>query len=453
MDIEHKVVFQFFLAWLLGAFIGLERTLPRKKINKELRKSFGWLRSYSLIALLWAISVFIDMHFWVYFFSFFSLFIIATYVGISYIYTAFKKNLLGLTTEYSALVTYFIGILVMQSEYMIALILTIFLVIILTAKDFLEKISTNITRKELANTLKFSVVAFVVLPLLPDEKYSFASLFSQLGMTEANTWQNTIWQMDFFNPYSLWFFVVVMSAVWYVWYVLSKLFWQRSSVILSSILWWLVSSTAVTATMSEKSKKDKSDYHIYVVWTLLANCIMFLRVIFIVLLFNIALLPSLFLPAILMFIGLSGATYYYYYKSNSSDKNKKIAIDNKVESPFSILPAFKFWAFVLVVKFIAALWLLYKDIWGEQLFYYILGIISWLADVDAITQTMASQAEEGLIISSIAVSTILLAVISNNFVKWGIAFKFGERKFWKSVLLSFFISTVLWVVGIMFVNV
>jgi len=30
---------------------------------------------------------------------------------------------------------------------------------------------------------------------------------------------------------------------------------------------------------------------------------------------------------------------------------------------------------------------------------------------------MASQAEEGLIISSIAVSTILLAVISNNFVK------------------------------------
>jgi len=138
---------------------------------------------------------------------------VASYVGISYVYTAFKKNLLGLTTEYSTLVTYFIGILVMRSEYMIALILTIFLVIILTAKDFLEKISTSITRKELANTLKFAVVAFVVLPLLPDEKYSFASLFSSFGMSDANTWQNAIWQMDFFNPYSLWFFVVVMSAV------------------------------------------------------------------------------------------------------------------------------------------------------------------------------------------------------------------------------------------------
>jgi len=57
--------------------------------------------------------------------------------------------------------------------------------------------------------------------------------------------------------------------------------------------------------MSEKSQKDKTNYHIYVVGTLLANCIMFLRVIFIVLLFNIALLPSLFLPALLMFLGLA----------------------------------------------------------------------------------------------------------------------------------------------------
>jgi len=75
---------------------------------------------------------------------------------------------------------YFMGVLVMQGSYSIALVLTIILTIILSSKEFLEKFSSSISRKELTNTLKFAVVAFVILPLLPDEKYSFATLFSNL---------------------------------------------------------------------------------------------------------------------------------------------------------------------------------------------------------------------------------------------------------------------------------
>lgn len=452
MEINQMLFFQFFLAWLLWAFIGLERGLPRnyKPVDKE--NSFGGMRSYSLISLLWAISVFLDKSFDIVFFSFFSLFIIATYIGIAYTYTTFKKDSIGLTTEYSAIMTYFIGLLVMLWSYTIALILTIILTIILSSKEFLEKFSSSISRKELTNTLKFLVVAFVVLPLLPDEKYSFATLFSHFWLEQALLWKNAIWQMDFFNPYSLWFFVVIMSWVWYVGYILSKFFGNQSGVILSSVLGGLVSSTAVTATMSEQSQKDKENYHIYVVGALLANCIMFLRVVLIVLIFNIALLPKLFLPAMLMFVWLAWATYYFYYSSKIAIKTTKVNLEWKMESPFRILPALKFWAFVLFIKFIAALGLVYKDIWGEKLYYYILWIISWLADVDAITQTMTTQAEEWLVIGSIAVSTILLAVMSNNTVKWSIAYKFWEKRFGKWVVFSFLISTILWIIGIVLVN-
>lgn len=444
--------FQFLLAWLLWAFIGLERGLPRNYQPVEKENSFWGLRSYSLISLLWAISVFLDKNFGIFFFSFFSLFIIATYIGIAYIYTTFKKDSIGLTTEYSAIMAYFMGVLVMQGSYSIALVLTIILTIILSSKEFLEKFSSSISRKELTNTLKFAVVAFVILPLLPDEKYSFATLFSNLWLEEALLWKNAIWQMAFFNPYSLWFFVVVMSWVWYVWYVLSKFFGHQSSVLLSSVLGWLVSSTAVTATMSEQSLKDKENYHIYIVGTLLANCIMFLRVILIVLLFDIALLGKLFIPATLMFVWLVSATFYFYYTSRTLFKAKKVDLEGKMESPFRIIPALKFWGFVLFIKFIAALGLLYKDIWGEKFFYYVLGIISWLADVDAITQTMATQSHEGLVIWWIAVSTILLAVMSNNTVKSSIAYKFWEKRFGKWVVFSFLISTILWIIGIVVVN-
>jgi uncharacterized membrane protein (DUF4010 family) len=94
--------------------------------------------------------------------------------------------------------------------------------------------------------------------------------------------------------------------------------------------------------MSEQSKKDPNNYFTYVVGTLLANSIMLLRVIVIVLLFNAALITTLFLPAILMFIGLAGCMGYFYIKGKNAVKNAKVSLEEKVESPFSILPALKF---------------------------------------------------------------------------------------------------------------
>ena len=76
-----------------------------------------------------------------------------------------------------------------------------------------------------------------------------------------------------------------------------------------------------------------------------------------------------------------------------------------------------------MIKFISGVGIIYKDIWGENIFYSALGIISGLADVDAITQTMATDSQRGLITLGVAASTIVLAVMSNNFVKGTIAWR------------------------------
>ena len=60
-----------------------------------------------------------------------------------------------------------------------------------------------------------------------------------------------------------------------------------------------------------------------------------------------------------------------------------------IRSPFRIAPALKFASLIVLIKFISGVGIVYKDVWGEGLFYSALGIISGLADVDAITQTMA----------------------------------------------------------------
>ncbi|USN58418.1 MAG: DUF4010 domain-containing protein [Candidatus Peribacteria bacterium] len=63
-----------------------------------------------------------------------------------------------------------------------------------------------------------------------------------------------------------------------------------------------------------------------------------------------------------------------------------------------------------------------------------MGIISGLADVDAITQTMAVEAGVGNVMSTVAVYTVLIAVMSNNFVKGTMAWKFGDRGYGKKVM-------------------
>lgn len=79
---------------------------------------------------------------------------------------------------------------------------------------------------------------------------------------------------------------------------------------------------------------------------------------------------------------------------------------------------------IVVVKFLSGLGLIYKDILNPQIFNSALGAISGLADVDAITQDMASKASESTIALSIAASTILIAVMANNIVKASIAYRF-----------------------------
>jgi len=157
----------------------------------------------------------------------------------------------------------------------------------ISSKDFLEGIGEKISKEELRTTLKFAAIAFVILPLLPDQKYSLVGIMSILGMNSEAS--HPILSFDFFNPYSTWFFVVIMSGVSYLGYVLTKFVGSNSSIILSSMLGGLVSSTATTASMTQKSKEDTKNINSYVVGTLLASCIMFVRVFAIVLFFSSSL--------------------------------------------------------------------------------------------------------------------------------------------------------------------
>lgn len=128
---------------------------------------------------------------------------------------------MGATSEYAGLITYFIGVICMMGEYTIAVIIAILLLLLLSAKEYFAKLKAKFSRQEFGDSLKFAVISLVILPLLPDIKYSFldiANWFFSGGLE----WSHPTLTKAFFNPQSIWKFVVIMAGVEYAGYLLAK---------------------------------------------------------------------------------------------------------------------------------------------------------------------------------------------------------------------------------------
>jgi len=220
--------------------------------------------------------------------------ILFLFILLSYIYASFRHHQFGVTSEFAAVTVFLLGALVMLGEVQVAIFIGIMVAVMLNYKARVAPLIDKIGEEEISTTLKFAVIALIILPLLPDHKYALQDMFVFLPEGPLTT-------APFFNPYGIWFFVVIMSAVSYVGYILTKVLGAGKGIILSGALGGLVSSTAVTSAMAEKSKEEEKAFlYPTVIATIAACSIMLFRVLGIVMLFNPILLGTLLFPIIAM---------------------------------------------------------------------------------------------------------------------------------------------------------
>lgn len=413
----------YFIAWAIWALVGSDRELLKSIATT--RKGgiiFAGIRSYTFIAVLGALLTELDVIFdggW-FFIAIWGV-LVSLLVLSAYIYSSWNHTQYGLTSEISTILVYFLWVLVMAWDVQVAVIISVLMTIILASREQVGRLFHAINKEELTTTLKFAVIAFIILPLLPNDKFSFADM---LGIESSNP----VLSMDFFNPYGIWFFVVLMSGISYIGYILSRFVGAGKGIGVSGAIWGLVSSTAVTSSMSDQSKKHTSIVYPFVFGTLLANLIMFIRVIFIVFVFNIALLKVLFIPIGVMLLTLGGCIYYAIWKSRNQKVVHKDSDNPEFRSPFQIGPALKFAAFIVAIKFFSGLALIYQDFWWEYALYAV-SFFSGFADVDAITQDMSVKSLDESIVAHVATTAIIIAVITNTVVKMSIAKLFWGKKY------------------------
>lgn len=91
----------------------------------------------------------------------------------------------GITTELSALLTFFVGVLVMYGEATIAIALTILALAVLSQKQGITRLRSGIQDFEFSATLKFLVITFIVLPILPNKPLDTFLEFDLGTLTEV----------------------------------------------------------------------------------------------------------------------------------------------------------------------------------------------------------------------------------------------------------------------------
>ncbi|KAF1080780.1 MAG: hypothetical protein GQF41_2594 [Candidatus Rifleibacterium amylolyticum] len=328
----------------------------------------------------------------------------------------------GMTTEAAAIGTAILGTLC-RSHPEAAAMLAVILTGILSSKHITRETTKKMRRIEVTDTLKFLVLILIVLPLLPNR---------------------TLDPYNAVNPAKVGLLVVLISGISFVGYFLTRFLGAQKGLGLTGLLGGLTSSTAVTAAMAEESAKSPRLKAICAFSTVVANATSFLRVLVMVLILDQALARQLAwsIGGMAMVAIIASA---WLWSLASRDKVTEVTEREgqvKLSNPFSLGPALKFAAFFVAILLISRI---ARDQLGNA-GMYLAAALSGLADVDAITMSVAEQTKAGGLAGGPGVLAITIAVVSNAVVKAGISMMTGSREFGKLVAISLGLAVI---VGLM----
>jgi uncharacterized membrane protein (DUF4010 family) len=327
---QYEPYLSLALALAAGLLIGLEREQSRPTVEAP-RGFLGGIRTFPLVALMGAVAVLLAKQVgpWALVVAGLGL---ATLLTVSHQRDAAAGHP-GLTSEVAALLTFLLGALAMADGAVPDLKRRIFIVaalavtttMLLSTKAQLRQFTTRVSKVDVIATLKFLVVAVVLLPILPDEP---------LGPYGA------------LNPYRIGFMVLLIAGIGFVGYVAMRLWGQGRGLLVTGAVGGLVSSTAVTLASAARAKQSPELAGLSALAVVIASTIMFVRVLVTIFIIE----RSLFLRVIwpLGAMGLAGlglCVFFYFRQHRGKPQQSTVELTN----PFELTSALKFGAFFVAI--------------------------------------------------------------------------------------------------------
>jgi uncharacterized membrane protein (DUF4010 family) len=310
----------------------------------------------------------------------------------------------GTTTEIAAAVAFLLGALA-YGRPGIAVALAVVVVGLLISKSRIHHFARDIvTEVEMEDAIKFFVVAFVVLPLLPDQP------MGPYGVL---------------NPAKVWLLVVLLTGIGWLGYVGVRALGAERGLMVTGLAGGFVSASATTASMGRLSRT--AGVQAPLASALAASLATFVQLLIVIGYVDPAVLRRLWPPVLAASLVLV-AVAAYVYRGARRDNRAAAAAAAAVAAegrPFALKPAL-----ILAAVLVAALLV---GRWGAEVLGprgAVLGAFgAGLADAHAGSVAAASLAAKGDITVSTGLIAIAAALGSNLLVKCGLAFSSGGRRF------------------------
>lgn len=405
-------IIKFILVTLFSLLIGLEQR--RRHIEDETQSLFGTDRTFTLIGILGFILYIISPANLMPFLLGGS--IIAAWLSIYYYQKIQVKKKFGFTSLVTAMITYcFAPLIYTQPDWLVILIVVIILVIT-EIKETLFAFSKKFDNQEFITLAKFLVIAWVILPLLPD-----APISSEINI----------------SPYKFWLAIVAVSAISYFSYLLKKFVFPDSGIVLTGILGGMYSSTATTIILAKKSKELPESKKVSAA-IVLATTMMYLRIFLLALFFNREIASKL-LPSFIIFIIASSLLAVYFLKFhhkkqlNQAKAQNFEAHNNPLEFKTALVFAALFIFFGMITGFINKMY----GTGGINVLSFVVGV----TDIDPFILNLFQS--KWNIDNSVLVMAVLNAITSNNLLKMIYGLSFGDKSIRSQLIIGFGVLIVL----------
>jgi uncharacterized membrane protein (DUF4010 family) len=388
------VTLRLIVGALTGAAVGLERQWSAGETGRPAR--FGGLRTFTLIGLigaiagwLWTVDAALPA----------SLLIGATAALVVAGYVAASRVDVDATTEAAALVVLAASVLAGLGRFALAGGIAAATTLLLAEKSRLHAFVARLDDDGFRAGVRFAVLALVVLPLVPEGPFG--------------SWGGGI------RPRSLWLIVLVFAGLNFAGYIARIAVSARYGAAITGLIGGLVSSTGVTLTFARASR-DRPEEGVPLAQGVLAACTVLVPRV----LAAVALLaPALVLPLAVTlgpaFVAGLIATAIGLRRTGGGEP-----VATALENPLQLGAALQMAAIFQVVLF--GLHEMQLRFGGAGLRWS--AVLLGLADVDALTASMASQSRQGLAVE-VAAAAIAIGIVSNTVLKLMIAVTIGRGAF------------------------
>lgn len=395
-----EAVPQFLTSLALGLLIGLERERnPSAKAG---------LRTFALVVMFGTLAALLSTKLETPWLLIAGLLSVALMIISAYRNDPANTSDPGTTTVIALLLSYGLGAMIWYGLAKLAVMLGIGITALLYFKPELRGLSQRLNRTDLVSILQFSVLTFVILPILPNQNF---------GPYAA------------FNPHHAWMMVVLISGLSLAGYIALHWVGQRFGAPLLGIFGGMVSSTATTLLYARQSKVSDDMVHPAALVILVASQMVLVTLIVICAVIAPQLLRTL-VPVLGLGLLFGIAVTFSNWKKLSHTGELPLP---KTSNPTEIHTALGF-ALLYSVVLICSAWL--NDIAGKSGLYAV-SFISGFTDVHPITLSSMRLFSLDKLDATNAVTAIAIAYLSNMILKSILVASIGGWHLAKHVVAGF----------------